>query len=111
MELMDSVTAVCRQLPFADRLVYETQVRRAALSVASGIAEGHERNHTGEYRQYVFIAKASLAETETGLISIQRNCRVDDALLRTCFTQGDETRRMLSRLGTLLNEKGRRSRP
>jgi four helix bundle protein len=91
--------------------VYESQVRRAALSVASGIAEGHERNHTAEYRQLVFVSKASLAETETGLISIQRNCNVDETLLRTCFEQGDETRRMLYRLASVLKEKGPRRGP
>jgi four helix bundle protein len=107
MDLMDSVTAVCRRLEFADRLVYESQIRRAALSVASGIAEGHERNHTGEFRQFVFISRASLAEVETGLISIKRNCAVQDAMMQRCFSQSDETRRMLTRLGMVLKQKGR----
>ena len=111
MELMDSVTRVCRSLPFSDRLVYETQLRRASLSVASGIAEGHERNHLGEYRQFVYIARGSLGEVDTGLLSIQRNCEVDEDLMKACFSQGFETRRMLSRLGITLKQKGRESRP
>ena len=43
------------------------QMKRAAVSVASNIAEGHARRHRAEYRQYLHIAVGSLAELETQL--------------------------------------------
>ena len=40
-------------------------MRRSAISIPSNIAEGYSRHHTKEYRRYLYIAYASLAELET----------------------------------------------
>ena len=42
-----------------------SQMRRAAVSIPSNIAEGQSRNSTGEFRQFLGISKGSLAELET----------------------------------------------
>ena len=41
-----------------------SQLRRAVVSVAANIVEGANREHKKEYLQFLYIARASLAETE-----------------------------------------------
>ncbi len=42
-----------------------SQLRRAAVSVSSNVAEGANRNSRGEFHQFVGTARGSLAEVET----------------------------------------------
>ncbi len=44
-----------------------SQLRRATVSVPSNIAEGFNRQHNKEYRQFLYIALGSCAELETQL--------------------------------------------
>lgn len=45
-----------------------SQMRRAALSIPSNIAEGFNRYHNNEYKQFLYIALGSAAELETLVI-------------------------------------------
>jgi four helix bundle protein len=105
MDLIDEVTVLSRSLERSDRFVYETQVRRAAVSIASSIAEGHERLHTREFRQYVYVGRGSLGEVETQVMSIGRNTRGHAEQVRRCLEIAGETGRMLTRLGESLTRK------
>lgn len=52
-------------LPAQEKFVLANQLRRAAVSVPSNIAEGNRRSYRREYIHHVCIARGSLAELET----------------------------------------------
>jgi four helix bundle protein len=58
--------------PRDERFGLISQIRRATVSVASNIAEGAARRSTGEFIQFVGMARGSLAEAETQLLLAQR---------------------------------------
>ncbi len=47
------------------------QLRRAAVSVPSNIAEGYERNSQAEFRRFLLIAKGSCGELKTQLYIVK----------------------------------------
>ena len=81
------------------------QMRRAAASIASNIAEGHGRDHLGDYLRHLSISKGSLAELETQLLTARAVAKIAakdiDPLLALC----EEIGRMLNVLSRKLRLK------
>jgi four helix bundle protein len=65
MALAVSVYLFTQQFAAEERYGITSQLRRAAVSIPSNIAEGHARNTKGEYLQQLGVASGSLAEIET----------------------------------------------
>ena len=63
--LVADVYRVTRQLPTDERFGLTAQMRRAAVSVTSNIAEGYGRSTRGEYLNHLSIARGSLYELES----------------------------------------------
>ncbi|MBI5934372.1 MAG: four helix bundle protein [Chloroflexi bacterium] len=68
IELVKLVYGLTQGFPKSEIYGLASQMQRAAVSVPSNIAEGQGRQHTGEFRQFLYIALGSAAELDTQLI-------------------------------------------
>lgn len=56
---------VTRAFPRDELYGLVSQIRRASVSIPSNVAEGFNRRHNAEYRQFLYVALGSCAELET----------------------------------------------
>ena len=67
MQLVKAVYQMTASFPAEERYGLAQQMRRAAVSIPSNIAEGAGRNGAKEFLNFVGISRGSLAELETQL--------------------------------------------
>ncbi|GAA0634126.1 four helix bundle protein [Brevundimonas lenta] len=91
--------------PRDERFGLIAQILRAAVSVASNIAEGAARRSTGEFLQFVGMARGSLAEAETQLILSQRLGYLPAADATALLTASRDISRMLVALSGSLTRR------
>ena len=72
MHFVAEVYRVTRTFPKEEMYGVTSQLRRAAVSIPSNIAEGQGRQTTGEFRQILGHARGSLLETETQILLSER---------------------------------------
>jgi four helix bundle protein len=98
MELAKQVYLLTNRFPSEEKFGLISQMRRAAVSVSSNIAEGQARNTTGEFVQFLSHAEGSAAELDTQLrLSIELgHCGVAD--LSEVFQLLTDIQKMLKRL-------------
>lgn len=82
-----------------------SQIRRAAVSVPSNIAEGHSREHLREFLRFLSIAQGSLSEVETMLILSEGLCFNDNVDTSILLNETDEIGKMLRGLQQSLKRK------
>lgn len=95
--------------PPEERFGLVSQIRRAAASVPTNIAEGSKRRHPADYARFLNVAEGSLAETEYLLILGRDLCYVDQQEAAQHLREMDEIARMLNALRAKV-EKGAGSR-
>lgn len=98
VDLTESVYMATRSWPKEEIYGLTLQVRRAAVSVSSNIAEGQGRAATREFVHHLRIARGSLFEVEAQLIIAQRLGYVDPNQIKALLAQVAEVSKLLSGL-------------
>ncbi|MBI1955545.1 MAG: four helix bundle protein [Acidobacteria bacterium] len=75
-----------------------SQIQRAAISIPANIAEGHGREHLGDYLHHLSVANGSLMELETHLHIANRLSYLETRQIEPVLSLSAEVSRMLSGL-------------
>jgi four helix bundle protein len=104
-ELVHSVYRVTRVFPREELFALVSQMRRAAISIPSNIAEGCSRKTTREYIQFVQIAFGSAAELETQIALAKELGYLSDEEFGHLNSKTHEVLKMLNGLLSSLKRK------
>jgi len=98
MDFVAAVYRATRRFPKEEIYGLTSQLRRAAVSIPSNIAEGQGRQTTGEFRQFLGHSRGSLLETETQILLCQRLDYLDNKTTEMLLGQAAELGRVLNGL-------------
>jgi four helix bundle protein len=105
MDISVEVYQLTSVFPIQEIYGLTNQIRRASNSVSLNIAEGHGRNSTKSYVNFLNIANGSLNELESGLILSVRLNFLKDSDLSKINEMLNEEQKMLAALITNLESK------
>jgi four helix bundle protein len=105
MDLVVGSYNISKRLPRSETYALASQIQRAAVSVPANIAEGHGRDHLGEYLHHLSIANGSLMELETHLLLVDRLSYLPLTELERALSLAAEVSRMLAGLSRKLRER------
>jgi four helix bundle protein len=98
MTLVLDVYRITEPFPEVERFGLTSQLRRAAVSVASNIAEGHARTTRGEYKNFLSIARGSVVEVEVQLTLAEQLGYVQSPALASALDHCDAVSRMITNM-------------
>jgi four helix bundle protein len=111
MDLVESVYRLTASLPRDERFGLTAQLRRAAVSIPSNIAEGHGRRSAGAFAHHLSIARGSVLEVETQVRIAVRLRLVADGSAEAVLAACDDVGRMLFGLQRSIEEAADARRP
>ena len=98
MEIVKDVYVATSTFPKQELYGISSQMKRSSVSIPSNIAEGFNRLHNKEYKQFLYIALGSCAELET-LVEIAAELKYINEHQKTSLLEKlDHESRMLSKL-------------
>src|SRR3954471_13813454 len=103
--LCSQVYKATRSPGFAKDFVLVDQIRRAAISILSNIAEGFERGGRSEFHQFLVVAKASCAELRAQLYVALDAGYIDRNEFETLYELSAELGRIIGGLRAAVNKQ------
>lgn len=102
IEIVDKIYSITDKFPKDELYGLTSQMRKAAVSIPSNIAEGFVRHHTKEYMQFLYVSLGSCAELDTQLIiASRRNYVTKEKLEELSEDINHEVRMLVSLINTL----------
>ena len=98
--------AVTVDLPKKECFGLVAQMRRAAVSIPSNIAEGHGRLTDSQFRHFLGNARGSLYELQSQMELASDLGYIEKQIVRTVMEQGSEVARLINGLIASLNHRG-----
>jgi len=98
VDIATDIYKLTNSFPKEETYGLSSQLRRAAVSIASNIAEGYGRNTTGSYVQFLKTARGAINEIETQL---EISCRIgltSSERIEQVLGKADKLGRMISSL-------------
>lgn len=105
VDLVIDCYGLTKQLPKSETYGLAAQIQRAAVSIPANIAEGHGREHLGDYLHHLSIANGSLMELETHILIAERLAYLGTTDVERLLRQSGEISRMLTGLTKKLRVK------
>jgi four helix bundle protein len=99
----DLVYGVTRHFPDEERFGLTSQMRRAAVSISSNIAEGSSRSSSVDYSRFLEIATGSVFEVVSQATIAKRQGLLSDVEYTTLYAAAEKQSRMLSGLRASLH--------
>ena len=104
MAMVAAVYKATRGFPKEELYGLASQVRRAAVSVPSNIAEGQGRKSTAEFLHHLSIAYGSLMEVETQLLIADNLDYLDEGTVERLLDHAGEVGRLINGLSNSLHK-------
>jgi len=104
----DAVYARTKAYPSDERFGLTNQMRRAAVSISSNLAEGTSRTSKQDFARFIEIATGSVFEVVSQSFISRRQGFLNEAAFQAIYTDAEELGKMLSGLRSSILEKARR---
>ncbi len=105
MELVVECYRLSDFLPKTEMYGLASQLKRSAVSVPANIAEGHGREHLGDYLHHLSFANGSLMEVETHILLAEKLTFITKEEIEPVLAKSGEVGRMLAGLTRSLKNR------